>query len=117
MFADPITITIDGVGHTLARTGINGSQATYTNMDQTVKATISHTRSKKRIRSMVRVDQRFMVTNPLNEENDYDTLTYYSVSDRPETGIEAGDVGQLTLGFNTFTGDATTRSKLYATEF
>lgn len=117
MFADPIVITIDAVAHNLARVGLSGSQATYSNQDGTVRAIISHQRSKKRIRSMVRIEQRFMVTNPLNEENDYDTLTYYSVIDRPETGIEAGDVGMLILGTNAFTGDATTRGKLYGTEF
>lgn len=117
MFADPIVIAIDGVNHSLPRVLIQGSQAQYANADGTVKATISHQKSKKRVRSMVRVDQRFMVTNPLNEENDYDTLTYYSVIDRPETGIEAGDVGVLAVGVNTFTSDATVRGKLYGQEF
>lgn len=117
MFADPIVIAIDGVNHSLPRIAIEGSKAVYANADQTVIATISHQRSKKRVRSMVRVDQRFMVTNPLNEENDYDTVTVYTVIDRPETGVESGDVGVLVVGVNTFTSLADTRGRLYGQEF
>jgi len=42
------------------------------------------------------------VTNPLDSTNDYDTLTYYFVIERPAYGFTMTQVEQLVAGFNSW---------------
>jgi hypothetical protein len=64
---------------------------------------------------MARVDNRAIVTNPLDSSNDYDTLSFYIVIDRPEFGFSGTDVSNLVTGFKTWL-DATMVGKLFGQE-
>jgi predicted Zn-dependent peptidase len=64
---------------------------------------------------MARVDNRAIVTNPLDSSNDYDTLTFYVVVDRPEFGFTSTNVSDLITGFKTWL-DATAVGKLFGME-
>jgi hypothetical protein len=115
MFADPQSVTINSVAQSLARNSITGTSAVYQKSDGTWTLTISHTVSKGRIRSMVRLDQRAIVADPLTAVNDFETLTDYHVIDRPEFGFSLTQVQQQVAGLNAWL-DATAVGKLYGKE-
>jgi hypothetical protein len=64
---------------------------------------------------MVRIDNRAIVTNPLDSVNDYDTLSIYVVIDRPNFGFSVTNVQQLMAGLTAFL-DSTAVAKLYGQE-
>jgi len=115
MFADPQVVTVNAVAKSMARILILGTSATYQMSDETFKLTISHQKSNKRIRSMVRIDQRAVVADPLTAENDYETLSFYFVIDRPEVGFSQTQVEQLVAGLKTWLDNAAI-GKLYGQE-
>lgn len=115
MFTDPQVVTINAVAQSMPRIKVDGLSAIYAKNDETVKLTISHQKSNKRLRSMARIDQRAIVTDPLTSVNDYETLTFYLVIDRPEVGFSAVQVEQLIAGLKTWL-DSTTIGKLYGQE-
>lgn len=115
MFTDPQVVTINAVAKSMPRIKTDGLSAIYQNADETYKFTISHQKSNKRIRSMVRIDERAVVADPLTSENDYETLGVYLVVDRPEVGFSATQVDQLLAGFKTWL-DSTAIGKLYGQE-
>jgi len=104
MFSDPLTLTVNSVAKTLPRILIDGPKATYQMADQTFTMSISHQVGKdKRIRSVLRVEQKAIVTNPVDSSNDYDTLVYYFVIDRPSFGFSITQVEQLVAAVQAFT--------------
>jgi len=119
MFSDPQTVTVNSVAKVMARVLINGQSATYQTSDGLFKLTVSHQTSgsanNKRIRSMVRIDQKAIVPDPLTAVNDYETLGFYAVFDRPEVGFSSTDVNNLIAGLKTWL-DSTAVGKLYGLE-
>lgn len=115
MFADPQTVTVNSVAKNMARYLVQGTKAEYQTPDEMFKLTISHTKAKDRVRSMVRVDQREIVTNPLDSSNDYDTLSFYFVIDRPIYGFTTTQVEQIVAGLKTWL-DNTAIGKLIGSE-
>jgi hypothetical protein len=115
MFADPQTVTVNAVAKVMARVLISGTSATYQTADENWKLTISHLRSKGRIRTMVRLDQRAIVPDPLTAVNDFETLTDYHVIDRPEVGSTLAQIQQQCAGLNAWF-DATAIGKLVGGE-
>lgn len=111
MFADPQSVTVNAVARSMPRISTKDLSATYSKDDETFKLTISHQKSGKRIRSMVRIDQRAIVPDPLTSVNDYETLSFYFVIDRPEVGFSATEVNYLVQGLVTWL-DATAVGKL-----
>lgn len=109
MFSDPQTVTVNAVAKVMPRVSSDGLSSIYQLSDQSFKLTISHTPSKGRVRSMVRIDQRAIVPDPLTAVNDYETLSFYFVVDRPEVGFTAAQQDQLRAGltawFNTAASD------------
>lgn len=112
MLNDPQVITINSVAKTMPRISTSGLASVYQNSDETFKLTVSHQKSGKKIRSMMRVDQRVIVPDPLTSVNDYETLTYYSVIDRPEIGFSLVQVQQLVAGYQVWL-EATILGSLY----
>jgi len=123
MLADPQTVTVNSVAQSMARILSEGSagnlRTTYQKSDQTFTLTVSqqrvNKRGKNRINCMVRLDQRALVTNPLDSTNDYDTQSFWFVYERPEYGFDQ------TAGFNLASGlktwlDSTAFGKLYGGE-
>jgi predicted Zn-dependent peptidase len=115
LFTDPQTVTVNAVAKVMARVLTEGKKAIYQLADQTYTFTISHLVSNSRVRSMVRIDQRAIVADPLTAVNDYETLSIYVVIDRPEVGFTATQVDQLTAGLKTWL-DTTAGGKLYGQE-
>lgn len=116
MFADPQTVTVNAVAKVMPRVVSTGKAATYQLGDETFKFTISHVNSKDgRIRSMARIDQRAIVPDPLTAVNDYQTLSFYFVVDRPNYGFTAAQVYQLIAGLKTWL-DNTASDKIFGQE-
>lgn len=106
MFADPQSITINGVAKSMPRISTSGLESLYSKDDETYKLRISHQKSGKRIRSMVRVDRRDIVVDPLTAENDYETLGVYFVIDRPEVGFSITEIDYVVQGLKTWLSTA-----------
>lgn len=101
MFADPQSVTINAIAQSMPRVSQKDRSAVYMKGDQSYTLTISHTAgSKGHVRSLVRLDQRAVVTNPLDSTNDYDTMSFYVVLDRPTYGFTQVQAEQLVAGFN-----------------
>lgn len=120
MFADPQSITIAGVAHSLPRIESNGQRAVYEKADQSVRLIISHTVVKnktgsERIKTLVQVIQRKVVVDPLTAANDYDTISYHIVLERPSYGFSSTEISDLIVGFEAWQ-DATAIGKLYGRE-
>jgi hypothetical protein len=116
MFADPQSVSINGVAKSLARISSDGQKSIYRSIDGVWTLTISHqTLSNGRIRTMYRLDQRAVVTNPLDSSNDYDTLSTYTVVDRPDFGFTQTNVEHQLLGMN-LEIDPTSIGKLFGLE-
>jgi hypothetical protein len=113
MFADPQVVTVNAVAKSMPRVSVKDLSATYQMDDQSFKLTISHqSTAQKRIRSQVRIDQRAIVPDPLTSVNDYETLSFYFVIDRPEVGFSAAQVDYLVQGLKTWL-DTTADGKLF----
>lgn len=115
MFTDPQTVTINAVAKVMPRISLDGTSASYQTSDMLFKFKISHVRSKQRVRSMVRLDQLAIVPDPLTAVNDYETLSFYVVIDRPEVGFTPTQIDQLITGFKTWL-DSTAVGKLVGQE-
>lgn len=116
MFSDPQSVTVNAVAKSMPRIENDGTKSIYSKSDGTFKLTISHQRTGNgRIRTMVRLDQRAVVPDPLTSVNDYETLSVYNVIDRPEVGFSATEVGYLTAALNAWQ-DSTAVGKLYGLE-
>jgi len=115
MFADPQSVTVNAVAQSMPRVMTDGTSAIYQKSDETFKLTLSHQKTKSRIRSMARIDQRAVVADPLTAVNDYETLSFYIVIDRPLVGFTAVQCEQLVTGFKTWL-DNTAVDRLYGQE-
>lgn len=115
MFADPQTVTVNAVAQSLAKVLTDGTSSTYQTADGNYIFKISHTKSRDRIRSLVRIDQRAIVADPLTAVNDYETLSCYFVVERPEVGFTSTQVNHLVTGLKTWL-DSTAVGKLFGQE-
>jgi len=92
MFADPIAnVTYNAVAQTLPRISTTGTKSVYRKSDGSLVATISHSNSGNRIRSMCRLDRNVDV----NSDNVLETYGAYIVLDRPVSGFSETDVINL----------------------
>jgi len=116
MFTDPQSVTVNGNAKSMPRVETDGKKSVYLSADGNFKMTISHQAvAGDRFRSMVRVDQRAIVADPLTSANDYETLSFYFVVDRPNVGFSATEVGYLVTGLETWL-DSTAVGKLFGLE-
>lgn len=102
MYADPQTITINGVAKTLNRVAVGDMNATYRTADETVQLRISHKVAKNRVRRMARVDFTDIATDPLTSEQSYQTVGVYQVIDEPKVGFEDATIQHVVTGLNTW---------------
>jgi len=119
LFSDPQSVTINAVAQSMPRIEVDGKKAIYQKADQTFTLTISHRSSKnkgrERISSVIRLDQRAIVADPLTSVSDYDTVSVWLVIDRPIYGFTVTQVQQLVAGFESYL-DATAVSKVFGQE-
>lgn len=103
MFADPQSVTVNAVAKSMPRVSSKDRSAVYQKNDLEYTLSISHTTAAKgHIRTLVRLDQRAVVTNPLDSSNDYDTMSFYVVLDRPSYGFTMVQAEQLVAGFQSW---------------
>jgi hypothetical protein len=115
MYTDPQSITVNAVAQSMPRISSVGTKSVYQKNDLSFTMTISHAVSKDRLRSMVRVDQRAIVPDPLTAVNDWENIAVSLVIDRPLIGFTAAQQDQLLTGFRTWLATATS-DKLYGRE-
>lgn len=115
MFIDPQVITINAVPYTLARVESSGKKSVYRANDGNHTLTISHQVSNERIRSMYRLDERVVATNPVSSQTDYETLSSYFVIDRPVYGFSMVDVERNVAGLKNAL-DTAAIDKMYGLE-
>lgn len=114
-FADPQSITVNAVAQSMPRIETAGTSAKYSKDDETFKLAISHTKTTDRVRTMVRVDQRAIVPDPLTSVNDYENLGVYVVIDRPIVGFTSAQVDYVVQALKAWLTNANV-VKLYGLE-
>jgi hypothetical protein len=112
MLSDPQTVAINGVSYDLPRVTSDGKKSTYQDSDIKHVLTVSHQESKGRVRSMVRLDEKKLVTNPIDSSTDFDSLGTYLVIDRPLFGFSVAEAQQLVYALQALI-DSAMVSKLY----
>lgn len=120
MLTDPQVVTVNAVAKSMPRVSSTGTSALYQLADETFKLEVSHQVQKKgnsssRIRTLVRLTQRAIVSDPLTTVNDYETMSLQFVIDRPNYGFTQAQLDQLRAGFATWF-DTTMTGKLFGLE-
>jgi hypothetical protein len=118
--ADPQVITVNAVAKSMPRIFTssvgNKTSAEYSIADGTFDLIVSHqTNADGRIRSLIRFQQKAVVQNPLDLTNDYDTMSFQIVCDRPSFGFTQTQMDQLWAGFKAWL-DSTMIGKIYGRE-
>lgn len=116
MLSDPQILTIAGVAKTMPKISTSGTSSTYSTDDEGVAMQVTHQVTKSgRVRHDVTVTQRKVVADPLTAENDYQSVSFKFVVDRPEYGFSASDVDATIAAIKTWLSTATV-TKLYGRE-
>lgn len=117
--SDPQSVTVNSVAKSMPRVETSGSKSTYRMNDETYELVVSHekvgSKTGPRIRSMVRIQRRDIVPDPLTAVNDYENLIVYTVIDRPVAGFSSTVVQQVVAGFQAWL-DGTMVGKIYGQE-
>lgn len=117
MFQDPQSITINAVAQSLSRIKTDGLSSTYSTSDGLYVLVLSHEITKaNRVRSLIKLTQKKVVTNPLDNTNDYDTTTIQITIDRPEFGWSATELGYLLSGLPAWVNSGGNVLKIYTKE-
>jgi hypothetical protein len=115
MFADPQTVTLNAVAKILARVSSKDFSSIYMLPDEMLKLSVSHQTSNRKVRTMVRLDQRILVADPITSVSDYETLSEYTVIERPEIGFTVAQVQLHSAAHLGWLNDAAI-AKLYGKE-
>lgn len=84
MFADPLSITINGSASSLPRTATSGNSGQFQNAARSIVQSASHSYGSKRTRRVIRVDTHEVVNNPmLTGSSIADGVSVYLVIDEP----------------------------------
>jgi hypothetical protein len=116
MFSDPQSVTLNSVAQSLPKIEVGARKGVYRKSDSTLQLTISHTPAQKRVRSMYRLDQFAVVTDPISNENDQEFAGAYLVIDRPNFGFSQTQIEQLVACLTAAVNTAGVVGKLFAGE-
>jgi len=116
MFTDPQSVTVNTVAKSMPKILSDGTKSIYRTADGLYELTVSHQISRGRVRSLVKVSQRAIVPDPLTSVNDYETLIFQMIIDRPEVGFDATTVGYLVTGVTAWINTAGVVGKLFGQE-
>jgi hypothetical protein len=112
-FAEPVTITINAVPIAFNKRSSSGTSSIWSSSDNLWTLTISHqVIGKDRVRSMARLDQKKVVTNPLDSTNDWDTFSTWTVEERPAFGFSNTEMKNQISGFTTWDVLGATQDKI-----
>jgi hypothetical protein len=102
MFADPQTITVNGVAKTLNRVSTNGRQSVYKTDDELYTFTITHNDTGKgsaaRTNRTAQLDVRTVAANPLTSVNEFKNATIKIIVNEPEFGFDDTTLNQNVQG-------------------
>lgn len=97
-FADPQTVTIDGVAQVLPRTGFSATNGIFTKADGNIRLDISHNQGS-RIRDLVKVSTKKVVADPLvPSQNIAVEYSAHIVVDRPRNGVTVDEAAKQAAG-------------------
>lgn len=100
-FADPQSITINGVATSLPRVASGVNNGKYTSNDGLISLSASHNYGK-RTRRIIRVDQAKVAASPFDASlNQKYSMSTYLVVDIPETGYTVAELQYIITGFIT----------------
>jgi len=116
MFTDPQSVTVNTVAKSMPKIRSDGTSSVYRSADGLFELTVSHQVSRGRVRSLVKISQRAIVPDPLTSANDYETLIFQMVCDRPEVGFDATTIGYLITGITAWINTAGVVGKLFGQE-
>lgn len=103
MFADPISITINAIAKSLARTGTGLDSGAFSTSDRAYRATIAHNYGR-RTRRVMKLTSDSLVANPLvSGQNVNQTMSVHMVIDTPP-GYDATTAKQVVDGFVAYLG-------------
>jgi hypothetical protein len=99
MILEPLTITINAVPFTLARVQsgsvLNATPSVYQTVDEKLTLTVTNQKTKGgRVRHLIRLDVRELVTDPITSVTDWDSVSYTWTIDRPVYGFTVTQVDQ-----------------------
>lgn len=116
MFSDPQSITVNAVAKSMPRIENAGRSSVYSKDDAEFQMRISHQTRGGRTRSMVRVDQQKIATDPYTAESILAKAGVWLVIDRPAAGFyNATDINYVVAALKTWL-DSTNVGKLVAQE-
>lgn len=94
-YADPQSVTINSVAHSLPRTSSGVDTGSFTKDDGNVKLTVSHNYGK-RTRRTIRLEHSKIAPDPLiSSTNIKHSMTTYVVVDVPVTGYSVVEAKQI----------------------
>ncbi|DAD51467.1 coat protein [ssRNA phage Gerhypos.4_19] len=96
--ADPQSVTVNSVAQSMPLIKRDGQKAVYQKADGTYTLTVSHQPSGTRTRTLVKIERKAVVTDPLTSVNDYDTLSTQIIFDHPQFGFTATEMAQQAAG-------------------
>lgn len=116
MFADPQSVTINGVAISLPRTGGSGGVGSFQSADRTVGLTIKQNVTPKRFRAEARITQGKVAADPISAINSEVSTSVYLVIDRPRWGFSDAEIDYLKDALVAWAADAQT-NKLLGLEY
>lgn len=107
-FADPQTVTVSAVDHTLPRVSSGDSTGAFEENGSAYKLSVASTSNKKRVRRTARVDFQTVVVDPLDPTRfNPQSMSVYIVVDAPVVGFTVADQKELVKGLNTWLSAST----------
>jgi hypothetical protein len=117
VFTDPQSVTRNSVAISLAKTKVGDLNSFYQSADGNYTLTISHQETNaQRVRTLVKLTERKVVTDPLSTANDYDTCQFQLTIDRPLVGWSATEIGYMVTALTGLVNGTGVVAKLYGEE-
>lgn len=92
MLTSPISLTFNGVPADHHRVSTSESASIYQTADGNSKLTVSHQRTKTRLRHMAKIERTVVAADQLTAENAYQTASVHIVVDEPIVGFADADL-------------------------
>lgn len=106
-FSDPQSLTVNAVAKSMPLVERNGRSATYSMADGEFNFSISHQTKNNRKRSLVRVNQRKIATDPYSANSVEAKHSVWIVLDRPAAGYyTATEIDYVVQAFKTWLSTA-----------
>jgi hypothetical protein len=106
-YQDPLSITIDGTAHSLARTGFGPASGSFATGDGTVQITVSHAYGKRQ-RRLIKLTTSKVVSDPLvPDQNVRPSMSVHFVADTPANGYTVAEAKKIADGFVAFLAAST----------